>query len=63
MSDKIYLGKIRTNNLFNVITLYDGHGSGIESFDSPFKYGNSTCEYYEPDEFNIMTEKIQDFTS
>jgi hypothetical protein len=63
LSDSISLDQIRTDNSYNLIALYDDHETGINSLDSPFQYGNSTCEYFEPDKFNVMSEILQDSTS
>ena len=63
MSDNISFDQIRTDNSYNLIALYDDYETGIDSLDSPFQYGNSTCEYFEPDEFNVMTEKLHDSTT
>ena len=64
MLDNITLDQIRTNNTYNLISLYEDHDDDDnELIDSPFQYANTSCEYYESDQFQNMTEKLHSATT
>ena len=59
MTDNVTLDRIMTEDPFNLETLYDqddDHDANSGS-DSPFLYCGNSCEYYEPNQFNIKFQK------
>ena len=59
MTDSVTLDRFRTEDPFNLVTLYnqdDDHDANSIS-DSPFLYRSTSCEYYEPDQFNMKFQK------
>lgn len=60
MLDNISLDQIRTSDSHNLVTLFEQCETDIESFDSPFQYGNDTCDYYEPEQFHQLTKQFHE---
>ena len=55
MADNISLDQIRTDESFNLVSLYDENKNDMQAPDSPFQYEHKNSSYYEPDEFSKMT--------
>ena len=58
----ISLDRIGTSDDFDLISLYDQHtdADDVVDSDSPFQFGNSSCNYYEPNEFCILSKDAKD---
>ena len=52
MADNISLNQIRTDESFNLASLYDENNNDMQAPDSPFQYEHKNSSYYEPDEFS-----------
>ena len=59
----ISLGQVRANAEYNLSELYDEYMTPDDTIDdndiSPFQYVDSSCDYYTPDQFGIMTNSLQ----
>ncbi len=62
MTDNVSLDSIKTNEEFDLVTLYESYedNDGTMDNDSPFQYSNSTCMYYEPSDFLNQANLIKD---
>ena len=63
MTYNITLDQIRTDESFNLVSLYDEDNNDLESPDSPFQYEHKNSIYYEPDEFSKINGEFGDYMS
>ncbi len=62
MTDSVSLDEIRTSNTYDLISLYEQNEDADDTIenDSPFQFANSSCAYYEPDEFHTQVTEVKD---
>jgi len=58
MIDSVTFEQIGTEASHDLISLYEDFDDDCLDNDSPFKYSNATCDYYEPDNFNIKYHDV-----
>ena len=59
--DNISVDRIGTSDDFDLISLYEQHiDADVVDSDSPFQFGNSSCNYYEPNEFRNLSIDAKD---
>ena len=63
MSDNITLDQIGTDNMYDLISLYERYDADLESIDSPFIYTQNNCDYYEADKPHTLSKILNDSLS
>ena len=63
MYTTIGLDQVKANAEYNLSELYDEYmthdDTNYENDTSPFQYIDSSCDYYTPDQFGIMTNSLR----
>ena len=52
MLDDVSIDQVRADANYDLVELYDYNTANEDMNDSPFRYSDSTCEYYETEEFS-----------
>ena len=65
MTDNVSLDNIKTNIEFDLVSLYEKYEDTDDNTEdiSPFQFGNDSCMYYEPSEFQTQTSQMKDTMS